>query len=113
MRRSLVKSVRTANERNSPEQTTQRRLSNLPGRWRLRCGCAATATAAVPIAAATTRAAEEQGHAESDQKERPDEMEHADGDEAEVFGDAECADDDQCDGEDSHVVLRVEVKGFV
>jgi len=62
------------------------------------------------MAAAMTRAAQEQGHAECDQQDRADEVEHADRDEAKVLGDAQGTNDDECDGEDSHDVLRVEVK---
>ncbi len=86
--------------------------SNQAGGWWLRRALAATATAGAPIAAAATRAAEEQRHAKCDQQERADEVEHADGDEAKVLGDAERADDDECDGEDSHDVLRAEVGGW-
>jgi hypothetical protein len=59
-----------------------------------------------PITAANVRAAQEKGHAECDQQQRADEVEHADGDEAKVIGYAERTNDDQCDGEDSHDVLR-------
>ena len=88
------------------------KASNQPSGRRLRCARAATATAGVPIAAATARAAEEEGHAECDQQERANEVKHADGDQAKVLGDAERAYDDECDGENSHEVLRVEVRAW-
>jgi hypothetical protein len=74
------------------------------------CGALVPAVAGTPVAAATARSAEEKGHAESNQQNRSDEVEHADGDEAKVLGDPEQTDDDERDGEDSHDVLRVEVK---
>jgi hypothetical protein len=86
--------------------------SNQPGGRRLRCVRAATAISSAPIIAATARAAKEKGHTKRDQQERTDEVEHADGDEAKVLGDAERANHDECDGEDSHDVLPVDLRGL-
>ena len=68
--------------------------------------------ARAPIIAATSRLAEQKGHTECDQQQRADEVEHADRDEAKVPGDAEHANHDECDGEDSHDVLRIELRGL-
>jgi hypothetical protein len=64
----------------------------------------------VPFAAAVARAAQQQRHAEGDQENRSDEVERADREQAQVLGEAQRADDDEGDGEDSHDVLRVEVR---
>ena len=86
--------------------------SNQPGgRW-LWCVCAVTSIAGTPVVAATERVAQEKGHTERYQQQWADNVEHADGDEAKVLCDAERANHNQCDGEDSHDVLRVELRGL-
>lgn len=71
---------------------------------------AGSARHAVRGSAAASPAAKQQCHAERDQQDRADEMKHAGRDEAEILRDAERSDDDECDGEDSHDRLRVEVE---
>ena len=86
--------------------------SNQPGgRW-LRCVCAGASIVGTPVVAATARVAQKKGHTERYQQHRADKVEHTDGDQAKVLCDDERANHNQCDGENSHDVLRVELRGL-
>jgi hypothetical protein len=64
------------------------------------------------VVAASARVPQEKGYTDRYQQQRADQVEHADGDETKVLCDAERANHNKCDGEESHDVLRVELRGL-